>query len=65
MVQASLKVSFTPAELGADLPVLSGHKIRALKSIGMQYIRRGLSLKSLLTGGRQESGLRPGIESTA
>ena len=43
-VQAFLKVPFTPAELGVDLLTLSGHKIRAPKGIGVQYIRRGLNL---------------------
>ena len=55
-VQAFLKVPFTPAELGVDLLTLSGHKIRAPKGIGVQYIRRGLNLKPLLTGGGQEGG---------
>ena len=52
-------------KLGADLLTLSGHKIRAPKGIGVQYIRRGLNLKPLLTGGGQEGGLRPGTEPTA
>ena len=64
-MQAFLKVPFTPAELGVDLLTLSGHKIRAPKGIGVQYIRRGLNLKPLLTGGGQEGGLRPGTEPTA
>ena len=64
-VQAFLKVPFTPAELGVDLLTLSGHKIRAPKGIGVQYIRRGLNLKPLLTGGGQEGGLRSGTEPTA
>ena len=64
-VQGFLKVPFTPAELGVDLLTLSGHKIRAPKGIGIQYIRRGLNLKPLLLGGGQEQGLRPGTEPTA
>lgn len=64
-MQAFLKVPFTPAELGVDLLTLSGHKIRAPKGIGVQYIRRGLNLRPLLTGGGQEGGLRPGTEPTA
>ena len=64
-VQAFLKVPFTPKELGVDLLTISGHKIRAPKGIGAQYIRKGLDLKPLLLGGGQESGLRSGTESTA
>ena len=64
-VQAFLKVPFTPKELGVDLLTISGHKIRAPKGIGAQYIRKGLDLKPLLLGGGQENGLRSGTEPTA
>ena len=64
-VQGFLKVPFTPKELGVDLLTISGHKIRAPKGIGVQYIRKGLSLKPLLLGGGQENGLRSGTEPTA
>ena len=64
-VQAFLKVPFTPAELGVDLLTVSGHKVRAPKGIGAQYIRAGLKLNPLLRGGGQEQGLRPGTEATA
>ena len=64
-VQAFLKVPFTPKDLGVDLLTLSGHKIRAPKGIGVQYIRKGLRLKPLLLGGGQEEGLRSGTEPTA
>ena len=64
-VQAFLKVPFTPAELGADLLTVSGHKIRAPKGIGVQYVRRGLEPSPLLMGGGQEQGRRSGREPTA
>ncbi len=66
-VQAFLKVPFTPAQLGADLVTLSGHKIEAPKGIGALYIREPLqkALKPLMLGGGQERGLRPGTEPTA
>ena len=64
-VQAFLKVPFTPKELGVDLLTISGHKIRAPKGIGAQYIRKGLDVKPLLLGGGQENGLRSGTDPTA
>ena len=64
-VQGFLKVPFTPAELGADLLTVSGHKVRAPKGVGALYIRKGLKLKPLLLGGGQERSLRPGTEPTA
>ena len=64
-VQAFLKVPFTPKELGVDLLTISGHKVRAPKGIGAQYIRAGLKFSPLLRGGGQEKGLRPGTEPTA
>ncbi len=64
-VQGFLKVPFTPGDLGVDLLTISGHKIRAPKGIGAQYIRKGLRLKPLLLGGGQEGGLRSGTEPTA
>ena len=64
-VQGFLKVPFTPAQLGVDILTLSGHKLRAPKGIGAQYIRKGLRLKPLLLGGGQEGGLRSGTEPTA
>jgi cysteine desulfurase len=64
-VQAFLKIPFTARSLGVDLLSLSGHKVHAPKGIGALYIRSGLRLPALLTGGGQEKGLRSGTEPTA
>jgi len=64
-VQGFLKIPFSPAALGVDLLSVSGHKIGAPKGIGALYIRSGLRLPPLLTGGGQERGLRSGTEPTA
>ncbi len=64
-VQGFLKVPFTMASLGCDLISVSGHKLGAPKGIGALYIKKGLKLKPLLTGGGQEEGLRSGTEATA
>ncbi len=61
-VQALLKVPFTPKGLGADLVTVSSHKIHGPKGAGALYIKKGLRLPGLLTGGGQENGVRPGTE---
>ncbi len=62
-VQAFLKLPFQAKSLGADLISISGHKIHAPKGVGALYIRSGLRLSPLLSGGSQENGRRAGTES--
>ena len=64
-VQGFLKTPEPLARLGADLVAVSGHKIGAPKGIGALYIKKGVRLRPLLTGGGQEEGLRSGTEATA
>ena len=64
-VQGFLKVDCPLARLGADLIAVSGHKVGAPKGIGALYIKKGVRLRPLLTGGGQEDGLRSGTEATA
>ena len=64
-VQGFLKVETPLARLGADLVAISGHKIGAPKGIGALYVKKGVGLRPLLTGGGQEDGLRSGTEATA
>ncbi len=64
-VQGFLKTPDPLARLGADLVAISGHKIGAPKGIGALYIKKGVRLRPLLTGGGQEEGLRSGTEATA
>jgi cysteine desulfurase len=51
--------------LGVDFLSISGHKLGAPRGIGALYVRRGLKLSPLHTGGGQESGRRSGTESVA
>ena len=45
-----------------DLLSLSGHKLHAPKGVGALYIRDGLDVHSLISGGSQERGKRGGTE---
>ena len=64
-VQGFLKVPFTMASLGCDMVAVSGHKIGGPKGVGALYVKQGVRLSPLLTGGGQEDGMRSGTEATA
>mgnify|MGYP001166663469 FL=1 len=57
------KVSVRVDDLGVDLLSLAGHKLYAPKGIGALYVRRGVTLPSLVHGGGHEAGRRAGTES--
>lgn len=61
-VQAYMKLPVKAAALGADLISLSGHKIHGGKGCGVLYIRRGVRVLPVITGGKQEKGIRSGTE---
>lgn len=61
-VQAFGKLPFTADSIGADLISASGHKIHGPKGIGFLYIKKGVHIPALLTGGGQESGMRSSTE---
>jgi cysteine desulfurase len=52
-------------ELGVDLMTFSAHKIYGPKGIGALYVRYGVLLKPVITGGSQEYRLRAGTENVA
>ena len=64
-VQAFGKVPVDVREAPVDLLTISGHKIGAPKGCGAIFIRRGTTLESLLYGGSQDRGRRPGTENVA
>jgi cysteine desulfurase len=61
-VQAIGKIPVDVEYLGVDLLTLSGHKFYGPKGAGALWIRKGVPLVSVLAGGTQERGLRPGTE---
>lgn len=62
-VQGFMKIPMKSAELFADIIVVSGHKVHAVKGVGAMYIRKGIRVAPLLMGGGQEKNLRSGTES--
>jgi cysteine desulfurase len=64
-VQAIGKVPINLAEHGIDLCSFSAHKFHGLKGTGALFIKEGVRLDSLLSGGNQESQIRSGTENVA
>ncbi len=63
-IQALGKILVDVEELGVDMLSLSSHKVHGPKGVGALYIRKGVSLESLIHGGEQEGGIRSGTENT-
>lgn len=59
-VQAAGVLETDVKELGVDLMSMSSHKIYGPKGLGALYIRNGVRLKSIITGGHQERMKRGG-----
>ena len=62
-VQAYMKLPVKASALCADLISLSGHKIHGGKGVGALYIKKGVRVLPVVTGGKQEKGIRSGTES--
>lgn len=62
-VQAYMKLPVKASALGADLISLSGHKVHGGKGVGALYIKKGVRVLPVVTGGKQEKGIRSGTES--
>jgi len=62
-VQAYMKLAVKASALSADLISLSGHKVHGGKGVGALYIKKGVRVLPIITGGRQEKGIRSGTES--
>lgn len=64
-VQAFGHVPVDVKSMNIDVLSLSGHKINAPKGVGAIYIRKGVMLTPVITGGGQEKGRRSGTENIA
>jgi len=63
-VQMVGKVPMDVHSLGIDMLSLSAHKLHGPKGVGAIYIRKGIQLPPVLTGGHQEKGFRSGTYNT-
>lgn len=61
-VQGICKVPLSFKSSYIDLCTISGHKFHGPKGTGVLYVRQGVKLFSLFTGGVQEHNLRAGTE---
>ena len=51
------------SKINIDFLAASAHKFHGPKGIGFAFIRNGIGIKSIITGGSQERGFRSGTES--
>ena len=61
-VQSAGKIPVDVKALDVDMLSLSAHKFYGPKGVGALWIRRGIRVSPLLTGGRQERSRRAGTE---
>lgn len=63
-VQAMPYIQIDVKELGADMISMSGHKFYGPKGVGALYIRNGVKIEKLVSGGGQERSQRGGTTNT-
>lgn len=64
-VQAVGKIGVDVNNLGVDLLSLSAHKLYGPKGMGALFVKEGIRLAPVITGGHHERGLRAGTENIA
>ncbi|WP_026476099.1 cysteine desulfurase family protein [Alkaliphilus transvaalensis] len=61
-IQSFGKIKFILSNLEVDTMAISGHKVHGPKGIGGLYVKKGIKIKPIVTGGGHEMGLRAGTE---
>jgi cysteine desulfurase len=64
-VQSTGKIPVDVRKLGVDLYSMSAHKIHGPKGVGALFIKKGTTLKPMMTGGGHERNRRSGTENVA
>ncbi|MEM6482750.1 MAG: aminotransferase class V-fold PLP-dependent enzyme, partial [Pseudomonadota bacterium] len=64
ITQAVGRIPFSFAWSGADLAILSAHKLGGPRGVGALIVRQGVDIPPLALGGGQEMGRRSGTENT-
>ncbi len=60
IVQAIPYLKIDLQKMGIDLASMSAHKFYGPKGVGLAYVRPGLKIEPLISGGEQENGWRAG-----
>ncbi len=63
--QAASRLAIDVNNWNVDLLSISSHKMYGPKGVGALYVRSGVQLKPIITGGSQEAGIRGGTLSPA
>jgi cysteine desulfurase len=64
-VQSTGKIPVDVKKLGVDLYSISAHKIHGPKGVGALFVRKGTTLRPMMTGGGHERNRRSGTENVA
>ena len=61
-VQAYGKMSINVKKSNIDMLTISAHKIHGPNGVGALYVKKGIRISPIITGGQQEKSLRSGTE---